>query len=204
MRKWYSFLLVVVIMILSEGCASLKSDLVQSGGINETIQNAILDFSTTRFYKNDSVFSITYLDTLYRMSLDKTDPNNYQWIKGGVEKGIAAVGIRSSNNRLLLTADAKVGRKNSKLPTRVIDRDGKLFYWWDKDYPLTEKTLSLYRRYDLLQDDEGGLITVPDFATNDAQKAVHYYFCTKNLANYKKVVTRKGIGYYDLPNLNCE
>lgn len=192
-----------MITVLSTGCATLKNDFNQSGGLNETVQNAILDFSTTRLYKNDSVFSISYFDTLYSMSLDKTDPNNYKWVKGDVKKGIAAVGIRPNYNQLLLTADAKVGSKNSKLPTRFTISEGKLFYWWDKDYPLTERALSIYKQYDLLQDDEGGLITVPDFKTNDAQNAVHYYFCEKDLTNYKKVVTSKGIGYYEPPKLTC-
>lgn len=68
---------------------------------------------------------------------------------------------------------------------------------------MTAEALSVYRKYNLLQSDKGGLITLPDFVTNDAQKAAHYYFCRSSRLLYKRVITAKGIGYYQPPALNC-
>ena len=67
-----------------------------------------------------------------------------------------------------------------------------------------KEALAIYERYELLQDDEGGIITVPDFTTDDAQKAAHYYFCEKDIAQYKRVITNIGVGCHDPPNLNCK
>jgi len=84
-----------------------------------------------------------------------------------------------------------------------LEKEGKLFFWWDSSYPLTEKTLATYKKYDLLQDDDG-LIQTPDFITDDALKGAYYFFCTNDLSSYKKVITNTGFGYFDPPKLNCE
>jgi hypothetical protein len=179
MMKMKCFFLMIATIAL--GCTSIKKALIQSGGRNEVIQNAILDFSKTRLYKKDTIFSV------------KT---------GDMDKNVLTVRIGKNSTKLLLTANTKVG-SHSKLPSRFIEKEGKLFFWWDDDYPLTEEALAIYKKYHLLQDDEGGIITVPDFIINDAQKAAHYYFCWDDLSIYKKVITNKGIGYYKPPKLKC-
>jgi hypothetical protein len=113
-----------------------------------------------------------------------------------------AVRIGASHYRFLLTRDTKIGSKG-KLPSRFIEKNGKLFYWWDDDYPLTEEVIAVLKKYNLFQDDNDGLITVPENPTNDAQKGAHYYFCRSDLTKYKKVVTNKGMGYYDPPKFEC-
>jgi len=176
---------------------------MKSGTPDAAIQNAILDFSGgNSIYKNDSVFSINYLDTLYRMVLNKSK-GDYTWEKGEPYERIVAVAIRSNSNRFLLTTNTTIGSKG-KLPSRFIEKDRKLFFWWDNEYALTEEALSIYKKYGLLQDDQGGIITVPDFINDDSKKAVHYYFCRNNLTKYKKISTAKGIGYYDPPSVHCE
>jgi hypothetical protein len=185
MKKLIQFITIIVVLILSDGCVSVKKGLVQKGGIDNAIQNAILDFSNTaKLYKKNNVFSVSVLEV--------------------ANEDLMVVRIGKNSMKLLLTAKAKVGSLDSKLPTRFIEKEGKLFFWWDNEYPLTKEALDVYEKYNLLQDDEGGVITVPEFTVNDAQKAAHYYFCKDDLTKYKKVITNKGVGYYEPPKLNCD
>ncbi len=190
---------------LLESCGSFsKSELVQNGEGKDAIKNAILDFSnTSKLYKKDSVFSVWVHEPLCRMILEEADNGDSRWVEGKPYQGILAVSVGANYNKLFLTDSVKVGKKGVKIPTRYIERDGKLFYWWDDDYPLTQEALDTFERYGVLQDDEDGTILFPDFAVNDAQKGMHYYFCKNNLRNYKKVKTNKGIGFYDAPTLDC-
>lgn len=195
------FLLVLVFLLLLENCRTFKNELILNGDHNNAIQNAILDFSSTsRLYKKAAVFSVSFHDTLYRMILEETNDGNHRWVEGKPYKGIVAISISVEYNKLFLAADAKVGSKG-KLPSRYIEKEGKLFYWWDDDYPLKKEALTIYHKYNLLQ---GNVISALDFSINDAQKGVDYYFCKNDLSKYKKVITDKGIGYYNAPKLNCD
>jgi hypothetical protein len=184
MKKTSQFSSIILMLVLLGGCISVKKGLVQKGGIDDAIQNAILDFSnTTNLYKKNTVFSVSVFEV--------------------ANKDLIVVRIGINRMKLILTAKAKVGSLDSNLPTRFIEKDDKLIFWWDDKYPLTEETLDVYEKYNILQDDEGGVITVPEFVVNGSQKAAHYYFCKKDLTNYNRVITSKGIGYYDPPKLNC-
>lgn len=164
-------------------CSSFRNDLVKTGGRNGVIHNAIIDFSnTTRLFKRDTFFSITT----------------------GEDNKILIARIGKNGAKILLTRNAKIGARNNQIPTRFIEKKGKLFLWWDDDYPLTQEALDIYKKYNLLQDDRGGIITVPDFTNDDAQKAAHYYFCKNDLTRYKKVITNIGLGYYDPPSVECK
>ena len=204
--SWLLFLISVILLI--ESCApfkgnSFRKELNQTGDKKEVIQNAILDFSNNgKLYKKDSVFIVSYLDTVHKMALKKLDDRNYSWNKGEAYKDIVAVNIIVSYDQFLLTEDVKVGSKGV-LPSRYIEKDDKLFFWWDDDYPLNEKTLDVFHKYNLLQDDKGGTIKYLDFTIDDAQKGADYYFCKNDLTKYKKVITNIGIGYYDAPDLKC-
>jgi len=195
--------LVLLVMLVS--CGAFKKELAQTGEQKEAIKNAILDFSnTSRLYKKDTVFSVSFQDPLYRMVLKETNDGNGKWVEGEPHKGVVSVSIGADYSKMLLTDSVKVGNKGVKIPTRYIEKDGKLFYWWDDDYALTQETLDVLGKYDLLlKDDMNGVVEFYDFAINDAQKGVHYYFCKNNLLKYKKVTTHKAIGYYDAPSINC-
>lgn len=179
--------------------------MISTGWVNEAITNAILDFSnSSRFYNQNKIFSVRAHDTLHRMALVNTNENLDSWVKGEIQEGILSVSIipRPKENKLLLTAETIVGSKG-KLPSRFIEINEKLFFWWDDDFPLSQAALDVYSKYDLLQDDEGGIIQLPDFIIDDSQKAVDYYFCKNNLLKYKKVTTKIAMGYYDIPKLEC-
>jgi hypothetical protein len=193
----------LVATLLLWNCSTFKQHLAHSGGPNEAIMNAILDYSkTSKSFKTDSAFNVSYIDTVCRMVLRKVDDVNYKWERGTVQEGLQAVSISSNLNRFLITPTTFIG-STGKLPSRYFESDGKIFVWRDDSYPLTEETLGILQKYNLLQSDSSGLLTVPDFITNDAQKGTHYYFCTSDLAKYKKTITSKGIGFYDPPVLKC-
>jgi hypothetical protein len=199
--KVYYFLLFI--LMVSVGCSSYKTSLVRTGTHDIAIQNAILDFSNTgKLYKRDSVFSVSVYDTLHRMVSALSADGSNRWADKGAYGGIIALGIRPDHYRFLLTAETIVGSKG-KLTSRFIEKNGKLFYWWDDRYPLTEETLAVLKKYHLLVDDQGGSIRFLENSINDAQKAAHYYFCRNDLSRYKKVITNTGIGYYDPPEVDC-
>lgn len=183
MKKVISIFIIIPVIFLS--CSSLKKGLELNNDENEPIEVAIQDFTkSSKLFKKDSVFSVELLGLI----------NN---------KEVIVVRIGRNVTKLLLTKDATVGSLG-KLPSRFIEKDGKLFFWWDDEYALTENTLTVLKKYHLLQDDQNGSIKVPDnIIFNDSQKAVHYYFCKGDYTNFKKVTTNKGIGYYEIPLLNC-
>jgi hypothetical protein len=179
------FILIAVVTIITSSCNSAKKTFVTSGNSqDDAIRTAILDFATIRkLYKEDSVFSVGVNELV----------NNKDFI---------VIGVRKNNRKLLLTKDTKVG-STGKLPSRYFEKDGKLFFWWDDSYSLTEDALAVFNKYNLLQDDKNGAIKIPDFIIDDAQKAAHYYFCKNNMRSYKRMITNKGIGYYEPPSLKC-
>lgn len=197
------FLLSIALLLGS--CGAFKKELVKDGGQKETVENAILDFSNTSgLYKKDTVFSVSVHDPLYQMVLKETDDGSGKWVEDKPYQEIVAVSIGASYNKVLLTDSTKVGDRNVTIPTRYIEKDGKLFYWRDDNYPLTQEALNVFKRYNLLlEDDFDGVMEFYDFTTDDAQKGVDYYFCKNNLLKYRKVVTSKGIGFYDAPELKC-
>jgi len=199
MNRYISILLLTTFFLM-ESCGSFKKELFQTGGKEEAIKNAILDFSnTSSLYKKDTVFSVSFQDPLYRMVLERIDDGNSEWVEGKPYKGVIGISISADENKIFLPKDAKVGSKG-KLPSRYVEKEGKLFYWWDDNYPLKEEALAIFHKYNILQPDK---ISALDFSINDAQKGLHYFFCKNDLSAYKKVTTNKALGYYDAPTLNC-
>ena len=61
--------------------------------------------------------------------------------------GIVSVEIGSNDDyQLYYSEEAK-----DKLPTKYVIRDGKLFYWWDDNYTVTEEIIAVLWRYNVLQ-----------------------------------------------------
>jgi hypothetical protein len=182
MKKYYLLLVSMPFFILWNACSPFKDNLIQSGDKNDAIKNAILDFSnTSRLYKKSTVFYVQVIN---------------------LNKDKLGISISKSGVKILLTAKTKVGSKGYA-PSQYIEKKGKLFFWRDDNYPLSEDALNIFTKYKITQSDEGGLIVFPDHEIDDSQKGVHYYFCRNNLLNYKKVTTNIGMGYYDPPRLNC-
>lgn len=177
-------LLIIYALTYLTACASYKESLVKVGDHSDAINNAIIDFSnTTKLYSKNRIFNAS----LYESQ----------------DEDLLIVRIGINNMKLLLTDKVEVGKIGGKIPTMFIEQEMKLFFWYDDNYPLTKEALEIYAKYDLLQDDENGVIKIPAMVINDSQKAAHYYFCKENLRSYKKVITNRAIGYYKAPAVNC-
>jgi hypothetical protein len=199
MYKKYRLLFLMLISITLIGCDSYRNQLVGSGDKDQAILNAVIDFSnTSNLDKKYSVFYVTYYDTLYKKELEKVSDRNYNWINAKSYKDIIAVTITGDDYKYELSA-IDVLESNGILPTKYIEADGKLFIWRDETKSIDEKTISLYKKYNLLVIDAPGTITIDETA-----KGAHYYFCRKNLKKYKKKLSNIAIGYYDAPKINCD
>jgi hypothetical protein len=184
--KTNQFLLSVLSVLTLISCNAYKEKLKVNGYESEAIHNAILDFSNTSpIFKTDSIFSISVYNSL--------DDKKY----------LVRVGRNSTKILVNDSIKSLVGLKVKTIPTRFKEFKNKIFIWMDDDYPLTQEALDIYKKYNLLQDDEGGWVLFPDSSVNESQKGVHYYFCKNNLTIYKKVTTNIGLGYYDPPVFNC-
>ncbi|MBI5373688.1 MAG: hypothetical protein HZA79_16810 [Sphingobacteriales bacterium] len=183
MRPIFYFALVITIFTIV-GCSSFRKLLVERGDSKEAIQNAILDFSKScKLYKKDSVFSIS------AMLLEDNDE-------------LLVVRIGKFGSKLLLRDSVKAG-SYGLFPSRYFEKDGKLFFWRDKSFPLTKEVLSVLTKYNLILFGKKGDNQYPEYIIDERQKAAHYYFCKGNLAKYKRVVTNVGIGYYPAPDVTC-
>ena len=188
------------VLLLMFGCSSLKKVMETEGeNLQEVaIHNAILDFSKScKLYERDSVFSIDFSDSVYNEAfLVQVDEKTGKWERGSLYDGIVSVEINAFPAYQYYYSE----ETKSNLPSRYIIKDGKLFYWWDDNYPVTEEIITVLWKYNLLQTD----LIIPDFSTNDNQKGVDYYFCKNDLSKYKKVINNIGLGYYKPPKLKCK
>ncbi len=191
--------------LLLLGCSSIKKSATLIGvNLQEVAINmAIRDFSTKcNLFKKDSVFSVNFEDSVfYKATLIQADKGKnkdgrtHQWKRGNLIDGIVSVEIGSNNDYQLYYSE----ETKSKLPTRYVIKNGKLFYWWDKNCTVTEEIIAVLWRYNMLQT----YSIIPDFSSDDSQRGADYYFCKNDLSKYKRVVTNIGLGYYKPPKLKC-
>lgn len=201
MYKIYRLLFLILLSITLNSCDSYRNQLSSSGDKNQAILNAVIDFSnTTISNKKHSVFYVTSYDTLYRKVLEKVSDRNFKWINAKPYNDIIAVTISGCDDKHLyeLTEKNGIGTKGF-LPSKYIEKDNKLFIWYDETKPMDEKTLSILKKYELIAIDEPGMIT-----TDETKKGTHYYFCRKNLKKYKKKLSNIALGFYDAPEINCD
>lgn len=187
------------------GCYSMmKSTTLIGANLQEVAINlAIQDFSTKcDLFKKDSVFSVTFEDSVfYKAALIQVDKGKYKdgrthkLKRGDLLDGIASVEIGGNGDYQFYYSE----ETKSKLPTRYVIKDGKLFYWWDKKCAVTEDIIAVLWRYNMLQT----YSIIPNFSIDESQKGAHYYFCKNDLSKYKRVVTSIGLGYYKPPQLKC-
>jgi hypothetical protein len=195
------FILHASIAMLSR--ASFFQREAHSSNRDEAIQIAIKDFETTRLFKNDSVFSVSYLDTVHRSSWKRSENGIYEPYVQSSYNDLMSIGILGvSGNRVFLLELPKIGIKG-KYPSRFIVLKRKLFFWYDDEYPLTEEALLMFRKYCVVPPSMGEEFEIPEILIDDSKKGAQYYFCRNNLLKYKRVITNKGSGSYDPPKLDC-
>ena len=175
MKKYF---VICVGLTVFSSCNSWKSTIKSDGGYEIAITNAIIDFShKSSLAKNNSTFVVDI----------KEINDETIW-----------VGLLGSVGKFIITKDGK----RSRLPNRYLEYEKKLFYWNDKNFESNEKIIYKLNDYNLI--DSVATVAHAEFIIDDAKKGAQYYFCKRNLKNYKKVITNKEMGDYKVPKLNCD
>ena len=193
-------LIILLTLVLLTGCSGWKQLLIGQGNEYDLINNAILDFSNTeRLFKQDSTFHVTFIDTLYSMKLERVDDRTLKWIPDKKYENIIGVSILGSIGKIYYIDDIEIGSFGS-LPSRYMEKNNKLYYWYDDDYPLTQDVVDVLNKFNVIEKIES--IAMVEFIIDDGKKGASYYFCRDNFSKYKKVVSTIAIGY-DIPKLHC-
>lgn len=209
MKHYYSFILIVLLL---SSCASPKFNFVTDISDIKTsaICNAIEIFTKTKpkIYREDSVFYITFTDTIFSLVFKEvSQPNKHkvthEWMRDTYYEGLGAVNISGSSDfRYFFTPDIQVGLKAKIIPNRFIEKNGKLFLWDDDDYPITEELLAKLHQYNLFLEDTGAVF--PDNPVDDSKMGFDYLFCKNDFSKYKIIITNRALGYYNIPKIRCE
>lgn len=203
MKHFFKLVFICLLLFLINSCVSFKKQLLKSATNDVLIYVAIADFTkNSKLYKKDSVFRISFYDPLYRGRLEQVSDIKYKLEDGLPYEGIIAISIFGVNGKpFILSADGQIGNKDS-LPSRYLEQDGKLFYWHDRNYHITEQTLAIFRKYHAIHE-ISSILYLPSIQIDDGKKGVHYYFCRNKQSIFKKETTNIAIGYYE-PGLRCD
>lgn len=178
MRCFFHLLILILIVLINQTCTTWKLNLNQVNRNHAAIENAVLDFyKTSSLAKKNNTFSV------YAKELNSD---------------VLGVSIMGTINKLIVTED----NKSSQIPTRYIEYEGKLFYWYDENYSLNDTTIDKLNQYKLID-------SIPSFSfaeliNDDTKKGMNYFFCKQNLKNYKKIKTTKTLEAYSFSKLNCK
>ncbi len=188
-------LLALVLTLLF--CSALAPPIMQRTTIQDTaMEIAIADYLEGRLSKPFNVFTVSMYE--------KGEYDRYE-----ISDEVIVIDISPAFRKVYLTPVDTVG--SVRVPTRHIIRDGKLFYWHDPDYGLTEEMIQVLHRFNIV--DSVGFADL--FATQDeridgyhlieekSKRGTHYYFCENDPSNYKRVITSTSIGWYRPPTIRC-
>ncbi len=145
----------------------------------EVINFVINDFSKTKAFKKGKVFSVSYKE---------------------INNNIIFISILEIEENKFLYSISKPIEKNN-LPSGYIEKNNKLFIWWDVNKLVNEDVFNVLKKYNMLKDDEGGWITFLDYSMDDKKKATTYYFCKNNLKIFKRIITN--LIQVNVPKLKC-
>jgi len=192
----------ILILLIIVGCSTLKKTMIATSENlkDAAIHNAILDFSkkSNNLFTKDTVFRVSFRDSVfYDAILVRVDERTSAWQRGVLYDGIASVSISAYS---LVYQFYYSEKTKSSLPSRHEIKNGKLFFWYDDNYPVTDEMIAILWKYNLLYDDP----SFREFPTGPGYKTAHYYFCKNNLSKYKRVKTKRGLGFYDPPNVKCK
>ncbi|MEN8250631.1 MAG: hypothetical protein ABFS32_16985 [Bacteroidota bacterium] len=193
-------LIILWTLVTLTGYSGWKQLLAGEGNEYDLINNAILDFSNTeRLFKQDSTFYVMFIDTMYSMKLERVDDRTLKWIPDKKYEDIIGVSIMGSIGKIYYIEANEIGSLGN-LPSRYIEKNNKLYYWYDDDYPLTQDAVDVLKKYNVIEKIES--IAMAEFIIDDGKKGASYYFCRDDFSKYKKVVSAVAIGY-DIPKLHC-
>lgn len=182
--KKFIYIAIALMLSICFGCTVTKPLPQKTMNLDDMVEMAVADFLTTQLSKKGKIFSLYF---------------------GEGQDEIVSFSIYDTDFKVYLTEKDTIGSR--RWPTKHLERDGKLFYWDDPDYHLTQDFIDVLKRYDHIQfvkyeDLMGGLYN--DLHIDEKAKGAHYYFCKKNPRKFKRVITNIGIGGYDPPKLRCK
>ena len=168
------------------------------------IHAAINHFSLSYpLYDNNTVFAVSYADTVFSRTY-KTENYKTKWKNGKPYEGIVAVSIFRKLGSLYVTSD-DIKSRNNKIPSRYLEKNGKLFYWYDSSISATEESLALFKEFGLVKEPQKS----EDFEEVrtiifDDEKGVVYFFCRENPLIFETIRTNRPLGTYAPPTLECK
>ncbi len=96
--------------------------------------------------------------------------------------------------------------RSTHLPTRHIIKDGKLFFWHDSEYGLTQDMIDVLLEFDVAERvniSDPILLLGYGGHHDESGYGVDYYLCKNNPRNYKRVRSSTAIGWYKPPTMRC-
>lgn len=190
-------LLAIILAILF--CSAMSPPALQRTPVHDTaVEIAIADYLKCKLSKPFNVFNV-WIDEISEYAPHK------------INDEITVIDISPAFRKVYLTPVDTVG--SVRVPTRHLIKDGKLFYWHDPYYGLTEEMVKVLYQFNIADS-----IALEDlFATQDERtddyyihsqvykkgKVAVYYFCKDNPGNYKRVITSAATGWYQPPKLKC-
>ena len=168
----------ILILILFSNCNTLKINKETLYNKEQFIDLVINDFIKTREFKKGKVFSLIATER---------------------DKVFSVLIIESSDIKYLYSANKKASEQ--KLPNRNFIYNDKMIYWSEKNEAVDEEDVKLFKKYNLLQDDEGGFILVTENTIDESKKGTTYNFCIDKPFINKKVISNKSLYYH---NFKCE
>jgi len=183
MRNIYKLL---IFLLFFTGCSIYRNgEKAIKGDNNDAVIIAINDFvDQCKESKKSNLFSIYLID---------------------IDEEIVGIIFAKSDYPYLPTSATKIGTNDDKsFPTRYIRKEGKIFFWHDPQSFITQEIVDLLNEHNLIDSiNVNGFVGIPESIIDETEKGIHYYFCKKNLLNYKRIIAKNAMGWYDPPKLKC-
>lgn len=167
----------LIIFLFSIYCTGQEKVFISNDIYNTAIKKAIEDF-----YKRKS--SLLKKDNSFSVSTKVLDTDIFE------------VNIIGNSNKFYIDDDKALNR----LPTNYIEYDSKIFYWYNDENENTsnQEIVSKLQQYKLIEYNA----EIIKYSRDDKKKSISYYFCTKDLTNYKKV--KSNSLKIKIPKLSCK
>ena len=204
MKKNINILLLLSLNFILYNCISYKSQLLKGkGDIDQVRTNVITDFVNT--YKTPKY---------YRKKRDGKPFNVFILVRQKqLNNDLYVLSILPEIEDITFRSEDSLGKvPRSFFPNRFEVKKEKLFLWNDSITPLQKDILLVMDEYGVLDstDVKRELGLLPNnfedtrlVTFDDRLESVNYFVCKDNIEKYKKKVTNKAFGYYDLPKLKC-
>ena len=166
---------IFIISFLLYSCASWRKNLIACGGFDEAMQNAITDFAYTERGE----------ECVYELFTIPSDNKFYPYdgevyYRVYITTALNPVFCRSKEEILDVVG---IKGEGVKFPTGYVERNGKLFLWYDSNIPVTEGLVEALLKYKHVDS-----ISEPYFRYTDLdENGREYYFYKDDLLNYKKM-----------------